>query len=61
MIELQDIPELHDPVMILAFEGWNDAGEAATATVLHLAREWEADTVAALDPEDYYDLSLMHI
>lgn len=58
MIELQDIPELHDPVMILAFEGWNDAGEAATATVLHLAREWEADTVAALDPEDYYDFQV---
>ncbi|MBM6546404.1 PAC2 family protein [Janibacter sp. YIM B02568] len=58
MIELQDIPELHDPVMILAFEGWNDAGEAATATILHLAQEWEADTVAAVDPEDYYDFQV---
>ena len=30
MIELEDVPELRDPVMIAAFEGWNDAGEAAT-------------------------------
>ncbi|GAA3615132.1 filament polymerization regulator ParJ [Marihabitans asiaticum] len=58
MIELQEIPELHDPVMVLAFEGWNDAGEAATSTLLHLAQEWEADTVAALDPEDYYDFQV---
>ncbi|WP_201466913.1 PAC2 family protein [Janibacter melonis] len=58
MIELQDIPELHDPVMILAFEGWNDAGEAATSTLLHLAEAWDADPVAALDPEDYYDFQV---
>lgn len=58
MIELVDIPELHDPLMILAFEGWNDAGEAATATVLHLAEAWEADAVAAIDPEDYYDFQV---
>ena len=30
MIELDDLPELVDPVVVAAFEGWNDAGEAAS-------------------------------
>ena len=53
MIELEDIGELRDPVMIAAFEGWNDAGEAASAVLEHLADVWDAEVVAALDPEDY--------
>ena len=58
MIELEDIGELRDPVMIAAFEGWNDAGEAASAVLEHLAEVWDADVVAALDPEDYYDFQV---
>ena len=55
MIELEDVPELDNPIMIAAFEGWNDAGDAATAVVEHLSELWGAEAVAALDPEDYYD------
>ena len=58
MIELEDIGELRDPVMIAAFEGWNDAGEAASAVIEHLADIWDAEVVAALDPEDYYDFQV---
>ena len=58
MIELEDIGELRDPVMIVAFEGWNDAGEAASSVVEHLATVWGADVVAAMDPEDYYDFQV---
>ncbi|HET7763287.1 MAG TPA: PAC2 family protein [Phycicoccus sp.] len=58
MIELEDLGELRDPVMICAFEGWNDAGEAASAVVEHLAEVWDAEVVAALDPEDYYDFQV---
>lgn len=58
MIELEDLPELNDAVMIAAFEGWNDAGEAASAAVEHLAESWGAEPVAALDPEDYYDFQV---
>lgn len=58
MIELADTPLLRDPVMIAAFEGWNDAGEAATAVLEHLARVWGAEPFAALDPEDYYDFQV---
>ncbi|WP_068397402.1 PAC2 family protein [Kribbia dieselivorans] len=58
MIEVEDVPELRDPVMILAFEGWNDAGEAATGVVEHMADLWDAQPVAVLDPEDYYDFQV---
>jgi predicted ATP-grasp superfamily ATP-dependent carboligase len=58
VIELDDLPELKDAVMIAAFEGWNDAGEAASAVIEHLADIWDAEVVAALDPEDYYDFQV---
>jgi proteasome assembly chaperone (PAC2) family protein len=58
VIELDAVPELVDPVLIAAFEGWNDAGDAATQAVEHLERTWEADLVAEVDPEDYYDFQV---
>jgi predicted ATP-grasp superfamily ATP-dependent carboligase len=58
VIELADVPELRDPIMIAAFEGWNDAGEAATAAIEHLTDVWSAEPVAAIDPEDYYDFQV---
>jgi len=58
MIEMEDLPELVSPVVIAAFEGWNDAGEASTAAVAHLAQVWGAEPVAALDPEDYHDFQV---
>ena len=58
MLEFEDVPELVDPVLIAAFEGWNDAGEAASSIVRHLADVWDAELVAAFDPEDYYDFQV---
>lgn len=58
MIEIEDLPPLRDPIMILACEGWNDAGEAATDALEHLARLWNAEPIAALDPEEYYDFQV---
>jgi proteasome assembly chaperone (PAC2) family protein len=55
VIELEGVPELVNPLLIAAFEGWNDAGDAATAAVEHLEEVWAAVPLAALDPEDYYD------
>ena len=53
MIQFDDLPPLRRPVMIAAFEGWNDAGEAATDLVSHLSEAWDAEPVAAIDPEEY--------
>jgi len=58
VIELADVPDLRNPVMIAAFEGWNDAGEAATSLLEHLTLVWGAEPFAALDPEDYYDFQV---
>jgi proteasome assembly chaperone (PAC2) family protein len=53
-----DAATLRDPVMIAAFEGWNDAGDAASAAVEHLGLIWDAVSYAELDPEDYYDFQV---
>jgi proteasome assembly chaperone (PAC2) family protein len=58
LIELDGVPELNGPVLIAAFEGWNDAGEAATGAVEHLEDVWRAEQVAELDPEEYYDFQV---
>ena len=58
MIELEGLPELVDPVLIAAFEGWNDAGEASSGVIAHLEDEWKATPLVALDPEDYYDFQV---
>lgn len=58
MIEHQDLGDLQAPVLIAAFEGWNDAGEASTAAIRHLIEVWDAQLVAEIDPEDYYDFQV---
>ncbi|WP_137726061.1 PAC2 family protein [Prescottella subtropica] len=50
-----EVPVLRDPVLIAAFEGWNDAGDAASGAVEHLELTWDAEPLAELDSEDYYD------
>jgi len=55
VIELDEFPVLVDPVMVAAFEGWNDAGEAASGTIAHLRSVWDAQPLADLDSEEYYD------
>ncbi|WP_403025236.1 PAC2 family protein [Salinibacterium sp. GXW1014] len=42
-------------VLIVAFSGWNDAGDAASNAVAALRDLLEVDPVAAVDPEDYFD------
>jgi proteasome assembly chaperone (PAC2) family protein len=47
------------PVMVLAFEGWNDAGDAASAAIEHLELLWDAEPYGELDPEEYYDFQVI--
>ena len=58
MIEIEEVPELVSPVLIAAFEGWNDAADAASSVVDHLIKVWDAKVVAAIDPEDFYDFQM---
>ena len=47
--------DLRAPILIAAFRGWNDAGDAATFAASHLARVWSATKVASIEPEEFYD------
>jgi proteasome assembly chaperone (PAC2) family protein len=58
MTELENWPELQAPVLVAAFEGWNDAGDAATGAIEHLELTWQATPLAAIDPDDYYDFQV---
>lgn len=56
-LHVQQWPVLRDPVLIVAFAGWNDAGQAATQAVKHLQRTWRAQEFASIDPETFYDFT----
>ena len=47
-------PELKNPILIAAFEGWNDGGTASTNAMRRLIKTFEAERFARLDPEDLY-------
>jgi proteasome assembly chaperone (PAC2) family protein len=50
-------PALQGPVVIAAFEGWNDAGDAASTAARWLRDRWAPDVVADIDCEDFYDFT----
>jgi proteasome assembly chaperone (PAC2) family protein len=50
-------PDLENPLMVIAFEGWNDAGDAASLAVGYLARTWGATRFATIDPEEFFDFT----
>jgi proteasome assembly chaperone (PAC2) family protein len=58
VIEIEEVPELRSPILIAAFEGWNDAADAASSVVDHLIKVWDARVVAAIDPEEFYDFQM---
>ena len=57
-LRFQVHPELDDPVLVLAFAGWNDASEAATGTVQFLNEAMLSAPLAEIDPEDFYDFTV---
>lgn len=50
-------PELRRPLVVVAFEGWNDAGDAASLALAYLAQTWRAEPFASIDPEEFYDFT----
>ncbi|MGH3300422.1 MAG: PAC2 family protein [Streptosporangiaceae bacterium] len=57
-MELDSVGKLTSPALIAAFEGWNDAGEAASSAVGQLSSAWDAKVIGEIDPEDYYDFQV---
>jgi predicted ATP-grasp superfamily ATP-dependent carboligase len=50
-------PTLRRPMVIAAFTGWNDAGDAASNSVRHLVEAWQAQPLAEIDPEEFTDFA----
>jgi proteasome assembly chaperone (PAC2) family protein len=70
-VEIHKIPALRNPVMLIAFSGWNDAAEAATGTASHILEAWTdsahavddqigvvPELIADVDPEEFYDFQV---
>ena len=54
----RDLRDLVDPVVVIAFGGWNDAGNAATDVIDHLQEAYDAELAFSLDPDDFYDFQV---
>jgi len=54
----QEVPSSTSPILIAAFEGWNDAGEAASRSLEYLRIRWGSETFATIDPENFYDFTV---
>lgn len=51
-------PQLRRPILVLAFSGWNDAGQSATTAVRVLADQFGATKFASLDADEFYDFTV---
>lgn len=49
------LPELREPILVAAFEGWNDAGECASLTAETFRKATAATPIADLDAEVFFD------
>ena len=51
-------PVLRDSALVLAFEGWNDAGGAATAALQFIDAAIQSVPLAYIEPEEFFDFSV---
>jgi proteasome assembly chaperone (PAC2) family protein len=51
-------PELRSPVLVAAFRGWNDGGQAASLAAGYLTKLWSAQQFAEIDPEGFFDFQV---
>ncbi len=54
-LRIHERPSLERPVLVTAFRGWNDGGQGASLAAGYLARLWDADLIADVDPEGFFD------
>ena len=53
-------PRLRRPVLVAAFSGWNDAGDAASAAVEFIAGRFEPSEIARIDADEFTDYTSTH-
>jgi len=57
-LALDIVPDLSAPTLVLAFDGWNDAGESATGAVRFLNDAIQSAPLGEIDPETFYDFTV---
>jgi proteasome assembly chaperone (PAC2) family protein len=50
-----DLPHLRSPVLVCSFRGWNDAAAAASTALTAIATSLDAEPIASVDPEEFFD------
>jgi proteasome assembly chaperone (PAC2) family protein len=56
-LTLHEVPKLRSPVVVVSFEGWNDAGDGASTASAYLAKTWQARPFGEIDPEEFIDFT----
>jgi proteasome assembly chaperone (PAC2) family protein len=51
-------PVLRDPVALIAFEGWGDAGDSASLAAERFLESFESEQIAYFDPDEHYDFQV---
>jgi len=57
-LRIERRPEVESPVLIASFRGWNDGGQGASLAAEFLARSWQAERFADIDPESFFDFQM---
>jgi predicted ATP-grasp superfamily ATP-dependent carboligase len=57
-VRITSRPDLRDPILVSAFRGWNDGGEAATSAATYLRDRWGAEHIGDIDPEEFFDFQV---
>jgi len=57
-LRLDVMPDFTSASLLLAFEGWNDAGEAASSAARYLAEALSGAPLGRIDGEPYYDFTV---
>ena len=58
LVMFEEPDGLRRPILIMAFSGWNDAAESATAAARFLGQIWPSRRLASIDPEEFYHFGL---
>ena len=58
LLKMHVTPALRDCSMVLAFDGWNDAGGAASSALSFISDAIQSVPLAEIDPEEFYDFTV---
>jgi proteasome assembly chaperone (PAC2) family protein len=57
-IRMQVKPRLREAALVMSFEGWNDAGEAASTALAYVAHAIQSVPLAEIDGEEFLDYTV---